>query len=449
MSAKATSRRRPRKQSKYLPPKPDGFPLTPHYQSGRYIKKIDGKIQYFGRWGIRKNEVTTPLDDPGYDKARAEYEALKAELDREQETRERHVALAAAEKAKADEKTKLKVQKQILDLNNSGEFKLAKLCNLFLHSKKQKLESGELVESTYIEYEYATDLLIEQFGGHQLVSELRPTDFAGLRAHMLRKWESPARIAKFLTMTRSVFKYLHESEYIEHIPSYGPDFKPLAKNRVAAYEDEGGVKLFTRNEVQALLNGGWTQDKSGKRVWVAPTTLMRAMIFLGINCGFGNKDVGTLPLKAIDLKNGIIRFPRPKTRVKRESPLWPETIKAIEDTIAERQTAKCGTLFVTKYGNPWFHGNTDAIKKPFGKLLNALGINGRRSLGFYTLRHTFATVSMELDDRDAVKCLMGHTDPEMIARYNKAQVPLKRRQTVVNYVRKWLAMAEKTSRKPR
>jgi integrase len=443
MSAKATSRRHIRTQSKYLPPKPDGFPLTPHYQSGRFIKKIDGTIHYFGRWGVRKDGVTAALDDPGYDKALAEYEALKAKLDREQETIDRHQTLAAAEKAKADEKAKQKELQQIQDLNNSGQFKLGKLCNLFLHSKEQKLKSRELSQATYIEYKYATNLLIEQFGGHRLVSELRQNDFTDLRALMLEKWDSPARISKFLVMTRSIFKYLHESGYIEHIPNYGPDFKPLAKNRVAEYEEEGGVKLFTRNEVHALLNGAWIKDKKGKRVWVQPTTQMRCMIFLAINCGFGNKDCGTLPLKAIDLKNRLVRFPRPKTKVKRECPLWPETIKAIEDVLAERPETKCETLFLTKFGGPWFHGTTDAIKKPFGQLLKALNINGRRSLGFYTLRSNFATVAMELDDRDAVKCLMGHTDPEMIARYNKQQVPLRRRQTIVNHVRKWLAIARK------
>ena len=111
----------------------------------------------------------------------------------------------------------------------------------------------------------------------------------------------------------------------------------------------------------------------------------------------------------------------------RECPLWPETIKAIEEVIVARPDTNCEALFVTKYGNPWVQGKTDAIQKPFGNLLKALSINGRRNIGFYTLRHTFATIGMELNDRDAVKGLLGHTDTEMVARYNHKQVPLKRR----------------------
>ena len=38
-----------------------------------------------------------------------------------------------------------------------------------------------------------------------------------------------------------------------------------------------------------------------------------AMFLLGINCGFGNADCGTLPLSALDLDGCWINFPRPKT----------------------------------------------------------------------------------------------------------------------------------------
>jgi integrase len=57
--------------------------------------------------------------------------------------------------------------------------------------------------------------------------------------------------------------------------------------------------------------------------------LAKAMILLGINCGFGNADCGKLPLSAIDFKAGWVNFPRPKTAVERRCPLWPETITAL------------------------------------------------------------------------------------------------------------------------
>ncbi|MFC1652868.1 hypothetical protein ACFL3F_04025 [Planctomycetota bacterium] len=43
-----------------------------------------------------------------------------------------------------------------------------------------------------------------------------------------------------------------------------------------------------------------------------------ALIMLGLNCGFGNSDIDTLKLKDVDLENGTISHPRPKTGVERD-----------------------------------------------------------------------------------------------------------------------------------
>ena len=92
----------------------------------------------------------------------------------------------------------------------------------------------------------------------------------------------------------------------QRIPNFGSDFKRPSKKRYKEHKAEGGDKLFTRDEALKLLNGTLngveTKDKKGKRVWLAPNSQLHAMIFLGINCGFGNTDVAELPPKAIDLK---------------------------------------------------------------------------------------------------------------------------------------------------
>src|SRR5262249_5916047 len=90
----------------------------------------------------------------------------------------------------------------------------------------------------------------------------------------------------------------------------------------------------------------------------------------------------------------IIDFPRLKTGIPRHCPLWPETVAAITEPLANRPKPKkavhAGLLFVTKYGQPWAKLSTDnTLAKEMGKLLKTLGINGRGGLGFYPLRHTF------------------------------------------------------------
>lgn len=90
------------------------------------------------------------------------------------------------------------------------------------------------------------------------------------------------------------------------------------------------------------------------RMLEAAGVQLRAMIYLGINCGFGNADCGQLPMRAVDLEAAWIDFPRPKTGIARRCPLWPETVQALRAALADRPQPKDQThadlLFITKYG---------------------------------------------------------------------------------------------------
>jgi integrase len=127
---------------------------------------------------------------------------------------------------------------------------------------------------------------------------------------------------------------------------------------------------------------------------------MRAMILLGINCGFGQTDIANLPRSAIDLKRKWIDYPRIKTAVPRRCPLWPETVKALCSAIAcrgePRDKADDGLVFLTRFGHKWVRTRFVAEGKPatpidsvqfeFQKVLMAAKVE---RVGFYTLRHVF------------------------------------------------------------
>jgi integrase len=78
--------------------------------------------------------------------------------------------------------------------------------------------------------------------------------------------------------------------------------------RARLHRAKRGAKLFTAEEIRRLLDAASVQ--------------LKAMILLGINCGYGNTDCAQLPLSAVDLQAGILDFSRPKTGVPRRGPLW-------------------------------------------------------------------------------------------------------------------------------
>jgi integrase len=77
----------------------------------------------------------------------------------------------------------------------------------------------------------------------------------------------------------------------------------------------------------------------------------------------------------------------------------------------------------------------------FGRLLRRLSINGRKGLGYYTLRHTFRTVADEAKDQPAVDYIMGHVDASMAGRYRE-RIDDSRLQAVTEHVRSWFFGSE-------
>jgi integrase len=172
---------------------------------------------------------------------------------------------------------------------------------------------------------------------------------------------------------------------------------------------------------------------------------LRAMVLLGVNCGFGNADCATLPLSALDLHGGWLNYSRPKTGIARRCPLWPETVEAIRAALASRPEAKgeeaAALAFLTSRRTGWIHftasgGRVDNITIQFTLLLKRLGMH-RTGVGFYTLRHVFRTVADAARDPVACDIIMGHSDPSMAAHYRE-RVDDSRLRAVADHVRRWL-----------
>jgi integrase len=394
MSDSTRKRRRRKDADRPKKPYPD-FPLTPH-PSGAWQKKIRGKIHYFGRWAKRVNGKLVRIDGDGWKEALQEYKKVADDL---------HACRTP------------RVQ--------SDGLTVADLCNRFLTAKLRQREAGEIGPRMFGEYKAATDRLVAMFGKARLVDDLAADDFEALRDALAKQY-GPARLGTEIQIVRTVFKYAFESGLIDRPVRYGPQFRKPSTSVLRRHRAKQGPKLFVADEIRRLLD--------------AASAPMRAMILLGINCGFGNSDCGNLPVSAVDLDAGMVDFPRPKTGIARRCPLWPETVAALRDSLEKRTEPKkeddAALVFVTKYGESWAKDVADSpITKEMRKLLNKLGIDGHRN--FYALRHTFRTIADESKDQPAIDLIMGHTDPSMAGRYRE-RIDDNRLLAVAEHVRQWL-----------
>lgn len=274
-----------------------------------------------------------------------------------------------------------------------------------------------------------------------MVTDLRADDFERLRV-VLAKTLKQVALGNAIQRVRSLFKYAYDAEPIDRPIRFGPGFKRPGKKTLRKARKENGARMFESTDLLQIIHKAKVQ--------------LKAIILLGINCGFGNADVGRLPLSALDLQHGRVDYPRPKTGIDRRCPFWPETVEALRKAIAKRPKPKnpddAGLVFITKHGGRWSKeavlpeelteetkiGVDDPISNAFKKVLVALKIERRRR-GFYALRHTFETIAGDSRDQVAVDFIMGHSPDsgDMSAVYRE-RVSDERLRAVADHVHAWL-----------
>ncbi|MBI2823153.1 MAG: tyrosine-type recombinase/integrase [Planctomycetia bacterium] len=388
---KSTTTRRGQKPHK---PHKD-FPLFKH-ATGRWAKKVRGQHRYFGRIA----------DDPDGEAALLLWLEQRDDL------------LAGRTPRVA-----------------SDGLTMRDLCNRFLTAKQNLVDTGELSPRTWADYHATCERLLTAFGKSRLVVDLAGDDFERLRASLGKTW-GPVAVGNEINRIRVVFKYGHDAGLVEHAVRYGAGFKRPSKKTLRLVRHAKGEKLLEAAQLRTVVDA-------------APIPL-KAMVLLGLNCGFGNADVGNLPLTALDLKGRWVSFPRPKTGIPRRCPLWPETAAAVKEAIEARPEPKdeknAGLVFVTKYRLSWAKDTRDnPVAKEFVKLLKDLKLH-RTGLGFYVLRHVFETIGGEAKDQVAVNAIMGHADASMAAVYRE-KISDDRLRAVTDHVRKWLFPPKKRKTK--
>lgn len=356
---------------------------SPH-ASGQWAKTIRGKQVYFGKW-----------DD--WKAAKAKYDAQYPPDGQPARTRECTT--------------------------------LADLLNTFRRQKRVVLEEGELTQRSFDEYTAVCDRIAATIDPHRDIQTIGSEDLSELKKVLCRSKAgeqlSPSSQKRLLTMARMVFKFANDElePPLARPIRYKKILQPPSAKVLRKARNKVGPRLFAAEEIRALLEIAKPQ--------------LKAMIYLGINCGFGNRDCATLPIEQLDLALGWHTYWRPKTEIARRCPLWPETAAALYAVVKDRTG---GLVFMTKYGKPWYSDTGGCpISYEFRKLVKELKIGRNGITTFYSLRRTFETIGATAGEQLAVDYIMGHTpasdDMAAVYRQKTFDAPLIK---VTERVRDWL-----------
>jgi len=300
------------------------------------------------------------------------------------------------------------------------------LCNLYLEHQESKVQVKELTARHYDDQVNSLRMFVRFLGRHCQLNEISTMDLQNYKKKLQRTYGSAHRINLNIAIMKAMFHWARKNDVIATIVNIDAigKVKVIKKQR----------PVFTVKQIQKFVYAAGIQ--------------MRAMIWLGLNCGFGCTDCAELKWNDLDLENSRIMLARKKTGISRNLVLWPETVDAL------RRIPRSNKLvFCTSKKNPWVrtiqsvdkagrvrYTSDNAVSKEFSKLLKKTGIKTEKGVGFYTLRRIAATLAAKSGDPFAVQRLLGHADLKMATTY--VQDVSEQTDRVINNTRKLIIQGD-------
>ncbi len=331
------------------------------HPTGQYCKKIKGKLRYFGT-----------------DKKRA---------------LESYLAQA----------TFLHGTQSVMQKVSNDKITLRQLVDLYLQYQHARVLADNLTPRHYNEQIGSLNKLTAFLGQGCRIESISTLDLQNYKRKLQIHYASVDRLNLNMSIMKAMFHWAKRNDVLEYIPN----IDAISKSKVVHKE----MYTFNSQQINKLLS--------------AADIKMKAMIWLGLNCGFGCTDCGKLQWSDLDFKDGRVKLARNKTGVERNFPLWPETMQAL------KELPRSGPfVFYTLHGHLWIRTvvktNDDGERKyvfvnritpTFSRLMKKVRIHAPKGTGFYSLRRTAATVAARSGDPFAVQRLLGHVDLTMATRY--------------------------------
>jgi hypothetical protein len=152
---------------------------------------------------------------------------------------------------------------------------VGELCNRFLTSKKLLLDAGELSPRTWRDYHDTCERPVESFGKTRLVDDLAVDDFERFRVRLAEKL-GPVALGNEIQRIRTIFKFAFDEILVDRPIRFGASFKKPNRKSARRAGNERGSQMIEADELRRIIR--------------AAEQPLKAIILLGINCGFGQSD---------------------------------------------------------------------------------------------------------------------------------------------------------------
>ena len=302
-----------------------------------------------------------------------------------------------------DQATYLHGGRNLIQKASNGDMTLKELCGLYLQYQHSKVLANNLSPKHHNDQISSLHKLMSFLGQSQRIKNISTLDLQNYKSKLQGAYGSVCRLNLHISIMKAMFHWARENDILENIPN----IDAISRGKIVHQERF----TFNSEQINKLLS--------------ASDIKMRAMIWLGLNCGFGCTDCAQLKWKDLDFENNRVKLARNKTGVARNLPSWPETVQVLKKV---PKTEKL--VFYTSKGYPWIrtlietgdNGNgkytaVNFITSRFSKLLKKAEIHAPKGTGFYTLRRTAATLAARSGDLFAIQRLLGHVDLQMATRY--------------------------------
>ena len=229
--------------------------------------------------------------------------------------------------------------------------------------------------------------------------------FAAWKISLRKRNYSPESINHYLTAVRSIFNFADDLDLLTTVPKL-----KRVRNEPARPIGSREKTLYTAEQVHRLLEHADVQ--------------LKVMLLLGLNCGFGPKDIQDLTWKHI--RGERVTLPRSKTGICQTFLLWPETLEALEDLrqhrkeliarMADRGRGRSdgGSVFITRFWKFW---SKDSVAEQFRRLCKKAKIP---CYGFYRLRHCASTAMSLVTTPHVQRKFMRHSKLQQQVTYTHA-----------------------------